>query len=249
MHRTILAWLSAIVFAVTTVWAASGAALLPDSNEVVAKQVPIFMVPHTYVVQPGDTLWSLSQRLGVPLSQLVLDNGITNPNFLAIGQPISYQTFKSLTPSQSSPPKLTHLIVEDQQRKTLKNALLASLSRTIDGALLPVSAKTVYCTLTAYTAGFESTGKVPGDPGYDITSTGVNAVQGITVAVDPHVIPYGTKLFIPGLGFRIAEDTGGAIIGRHIDVFFNQLGVAEDFGVKHNIPVYILPNWFPIPQV
>ncbi|KPV42104.1 hypothetical protein AN477_19305 [Alicyclobacillus ferrooxydans] len=107
--------------------------------------------------------------------------------------------------------------------------------------------KVIDCKLTAYTAGPESTGKVPGDPGYDITASGARAVQGVTVAVDPSVIPLGTKLFIPGVGFRVAQDTGGAIIGDHIDVFYNDLTTAVDFGVRQQVPVYILPNWFPFP--
>ncbi len=107
---------------------------------------------------------------------------------------------------------------------------------------LPTGARPVVCTLTAYTDGYASTGKVPGDPGYGITSTGQVAMQGLTVAVDPGVIPYGTPLLIPGVGVRIAEDTGGAIIGNHIDVFYNSNQTALDFGVKHGVLVYILPR-------
>jgi 3D (Asp-Asp-Asp) domain-containing protein len=118
----------------------------------------------------------------------------------------------------------------------------------VDGQPLPEGTRVIDCTLTAYTAGVESTGKEPGDPGYDITATGVPAVQGVTVAVDPSVIPYGTKLFIPGVGYRIAQDTGGAIIGDHIDVFYNDVQTALDFGVKRDVPVYILPASYQFPN-
>lgn len=107
---------------------------------------------------------------------------------------------------------------------------------------LPIGSEALVCTLTAYTDGFASTGKNPGEPGYGITSTGQKALQGLTVAVDPSVIPYGTPLFIPGIGIRIAEDTGGAIVGNHIDVFYNSDQTAIDFGVKRNAIVYLMPR-------
>ncbi|MCL6560420.1 MAG: 3D domain-containing protein, partial [Firmicutes bacterium] len=82
---------------------------------------------------------------------------------------------------------------------------------------------------TGYTAGPESTGKKPGDPGYGITATGTKAKRG-TVAVDPSVIPFGTKMFIPGYGYGIAEDTGGAIKGNKIDLFFDSVEEAMAWG-------------------
>ena len=51
------------------------------------------------------------------------------------------------------------------------------------------------------------------------TATGTLAHFG-TVAVDPKVIPLGTKMYIPGYGLGVAEDTGGAIKGKIIDLFY-----------------------------
>lgn len=96
--------------------------------------------------------------------------------------------------------------------------------------------------LTAYTAGPESTGKYPGHPLYGITSTGTRATEGRTIAVDPRVIPYGSKVYIEGVGIRIAEDTGGAIKNNRIDVYMDDLREAINFGVKKNIRVYILSS-------
>ena len=59
------------------------------------------------------------------------------------------------------------------------------------------------------------------------------------MAVDPHVIPLGTRLYIPGYGFAIADDTGGAIKGHVIDLAFDSHQEAINFGVRH-ITVYIL---------
>lgn len=91
---------------------------------------------------------------------------------------------------------------------------------------------------TAYTAGPESTGKRPGDPGYGITASGMKAQRGV-VAVDTKVIPFGTKLYIQGYGYAIAGDTGGAIKGNKIDVFVDSYNEAINWGVR-NVDVYIL---------
>ena len=70
------------------------------------------------------------------------------------------------------------------------------------------------------------------------TATGYRAGHGI-VAVDPHVIPLGTKLYIPGYGFAIAGDTGGAIVGNRIDLGFNSISDAMQFG-RRTVKVYTL---------
>ncbi|CAH1053918.1 hypothetical protein PAECIP111894_00063 [Paenibacillus pseudetheri] len=77
---------------------------------------------------------------------------------------------------------------------------------------------------TGYTAGFESTGKTSKHPEYGITYSGVkvrrdkNTVS--TIAADPKVIPLGSILYIPGYGYGIVADTGSAIKGRKIDLYF-----------------------------
>jgi len=53
--------------------------------------------------------------------------------------------------------------------------------------------------------------------GSGITATGTGVYKGI-VAVDPRVIPLGTRMYIPGYGYATAADTGGAIRGNHIDL-------------------------------
>ncbi|HLB29364.1 MAG TPA: ubiquitin-like domain-containing protein, partial [Dehalococcoidia bacterium] len=72
-----------------------------------------------------------------------------------------------------------------------------------------------------------SSGKRPTNPGYGITATGVPVRMGI-VAVDPRVIPLGTRLYIPGYGPGVAADTGGAIKGYAIDLGYPD-GVAVDW--------------------
>jgi len=93
-------------------------------------------------------------------------------------------------------------------------------------------------TLTAYTP--DGGGKSPGSPGYGRTATGVRAAEGRTIAVDPSVIPLGWWVYIDGIGYRRAEDTGGAVRGSKIDVFFNSNAEAIQFGRKRNRTVYII---------
>ncbi|MCY0886009.1 MAG: G5 domain-containing protein [Firmicutes bacterium] len=71
-----------------------------------------------------------------------------------------------------------------------------------------------------------------------ITATGIPAHYGVA-AVDPSVIPLGTRLYIPGYGFAVAADTGSAIVGDRIDLCYNTAWQAQDFGVQ-TVPVFEL---------
>lgn len=74
--------------------------------------------------------------------------------------------------------------------------------------------------------------------GYTTTYMGTNLRYGV-VAVDPKVIPLGTKLYIEGYGYAVAEDIGGAIKGNRIDVCYTDKLEADKFG-KKTVKVYIL---------
>jgi len=100
--------------------------------------------------------------------------------------------------------------------------------------------RTMQMNATAYTAGFESTGRHPGDPLFGITASGMRVRPGI-VAVDPSVIPLGTRLYIEGRGFAIAADTGGAIRGYKIDLFVETVAEAIQFG-RRDLIVHVLAD-------
>ncbi|GAA0105150.1 3D domain-containing protein [Paraclostridium sordellii] len=75
--------------------------------------------------------------------------------------------------------------------------------------------------------------------GHSITSTGTTPKWG-TIAVDPSVIPYGTRVYIPKFDMVfIAEDCGSAIKGNKIDIFMNSESECNTFG-RQNIEIQIL---------
>ncbi|MGH4124268.1 MAG: 3D domain-containing protein [Clostridium sp.] len=108
---------------------------------------------------------------------------------------------------------------------TLSRGSDSSKSSTSKSDAIPtdVSNSTNYFSIqsTAYSSdGFTSSGsKTNRDPnGYS------------TIAVDPRVIPMGSKLYVEGYGYAIAADTGSAIKGNIIDVFFNTEAEARNWG-------------------
>ncbi|MHC1720198.1 MAG: 3D domain-containing protein [Clostridiaceae bacterium] len=96
------------------------------------------------------------------------------------------------------------------------------------------TAKTLRMKATAYSAE---------ECGGRMTASGATAIRNpsgySTIAVDPRVIPLGTKVYVEGYGYAIAQDTGGAIKGNIIDVFFDGNREMNAWGVKY-VNVYIL---------
>ncbi len=64
------------------------------------------------------------------------------------------------------------------------------------------------------------------------TATGLPVGWGVA-AVDPSVIPLGTHMTIPGYGDAVAADTGGAVVGATIDLWFPTIGTGERLGPAH----------------
>ena len=96
----------------------------------------------------------------------------------------------------------------------------------------PTIGRSVYVEATAYS---------PFDPGAGTHTARGNVVRRGIIAVDPRFIPLGTRVYIPGYGEAIADDTGGAIIGNRIDIAFDTYNEAMRFGRQH-IEIYILDN-------
>ena len=86
--------------------------------------------------------------------------------------------------------------------------------------------------LTFYCCCEKCCGKAADDPAYGITASGARACEGITIAVDPDVIPLGTEVYIEGYGKYIAEDTGKEIVGNVIDIFLEDHEQCLQVGVQ-----------------
>ncbi|WP_431799672.1 3D domain-containing protein [Halobacillus andaensis] len=96
--------------------------------------------------------------------------------------------------------------------------------------------KTVAVEATAYTAFCEGCS--------GITKTGIDLREEPdqkVIAVDPEIIPLGSKVRVPGYGEAIAGDTGGAIQGHRIDLFMEENDDAMDYGRKQ-VEVEILES-------
>lgn len=97
-------------------------------------------------------------------------------------------------------------------------------------------------TATGYTAGVESTGKYANDPDYGITYSGVKVKRDLysTIAADLNVFPIGTILFIPGYGYGVVADKGGAIQGNRLDLYYETVNdVYQQWG-KKTLEVYVV---------
>lgn len=82
-----------------------------------------------------------------------------------------------------------------------------------------------------YAGEFRLTGYCPctkccGAGAKGITASGARATEGITVAADTRRFPFGTRLYIEGVGERVVQDRGGAIKGNRLDVFVSTHGKA-----------------------
>ena len=100
----------------------------------------------------------------------------------------------------------------------------------LTGVRKPIAVYSMVSTAyTAYSAQAYPTGR---------TATGIPARYGV-VAVDPHVIPLGTLLYIERYGTAIAADTGSSIVGNRIDLCMDSYQRAIDWG-RRPVRVYIL---------
>jgi len=95
---------------------------------------------------------------------------------------------------------------------------------------------------TGYTAGPESTGKSVNHPAYGITYSGVKVCRNMvsTIAADPKVFPIGTIMYIPNYGYAVVADTGSAIKGHRIDLYFETVEEVYKQWGKKEVQVTIL---------
>ncbi len=128
---------------------------------------------------------------------------------------------------------------EEKARKTIREPsplilLVGSLQQVSRGGQNIRFERALEVTTTAYCP----CAKCCGPTAVGMTSTGLPATKGV-IAVDPRVIPLGTRVYVDGYGEAVAADVGSAIKGNKIDVCFDTHEEALAWGVKKN-KVYIL---------
>ncbi|MDB5083664.1 MAG: hypothetical protein JWN30_550 [Bacilli bacterium] len=176
----------------------------------------------TYTVSGNDTFWTISKKLNVPLAALLSTNSAVNPSNLYPGIKLHLPGSQSGTTGQTSP--AAQPVVSSSANQPL------SYSRVISG------------TATAYTSS-------PAENGWGPVDYFGNPLKLGTVAVDPSVIPLGSKLYISGYNcsslptggmIAYATDEGSAIKGTHIDMYLpTSVQTAQNFGIQ-NVKIYVL---------
>ncbi|MGE7945454.1 LysM peptidoglycan-binding domain-containing protein [Lysinibacillus sp. NPDC093688] len=222
----------------------------------------VLTIAQQYTVKQGDTLWDIALDHQVTVSQIKewnqLHSDLIHPGLnLSIidglktstavtEKPImpaaheSKETTTSATNktnSMDSKPEATtpstsntHAIdskLEATVPSTSNTNSIDSTPEATSPSTSNTASKEIIVEASAYTASCEGCS--------GITATGINLKtnpNAKVISVDPTIIPLGSKVYVEGYGEAIAGDTGGAIKGNRIDVFFPSQQDAINFGVK-----------------
>ncbi|WP_421535790.1 LysM peptidoglycan-binding domain-containing protein [Priestia sp. D3YE.R1] len=195
-----------------TVSSSPSAPVQEKTNETQASPAP--SNSKSYKVQPGDTMWSVAQRHGISISQLKQWNNLSSNTIyinqvLQVGGQAAVQAKPSTpaTTAPSTPSTSTPAPAPAQESKSVSKEI------TVEA-----TAYTAYC---AGCSGITATG-------IDLRSNPNRKV----IAVDPRVIPLGSRVYVEGYGEAIAGDTGGAIKGTRVDLFMASQSSALNWGRK-----------------
>ncbi|MED2944502.1 LysM peptidoglycan-binding domain-containing protein [Bacillus swezeyi] len=178
-----------------------------------------------YTIKKGDTLWKIAQKYGVTVNDLKSWNNIKSdiiyPNTsIAVDGQAAIQA--AAKPAKTTASVQNEAKTEQPAPAPKQEKETVSRSNTSQSA-----AKELTVTATAYTA---NDGGMSG-----VTATGIDLKankNAKVIAVDPSVIPLGSKVHVEGYGEATAADTGGAIKGNKIDVFVPSKSAAKNWGVK-----------------
>ncbi|MFL0473793.1 LysM peptidoglycan-binding domain-containing protein [Priestia sp. 179-F W1.4 NHS] len=200
-----------------TVSSSPSAPVQEKTNETQASPAP--SNSKSYKVQPGDTMWSVAQRHGISISQLKQWNNLSSNTIyinqvLQVGGQAAAQA-KPATPSPAAPSRPSTSAPSTSTPAPAPAQESKSVSKEIT---VEATAYTAYC---AGCSGITATG-------IDLRSNPNRKV----IAVDPRVIPLGSRVYVEGYGEAIAGDTGGAIKGTRVDLFMASQSSALNWGRK-----------------
>ena len=173
----------------------------------------------TYKVQPGDTLAKIATAYGVTITDLVGWNELPSKDVIYAGDTLA---LAEEAKGQAKISQVTQTKVAVSAQTTKKSTSQTTVSQPTENV-----SRTLTMEATAYTA------YCTGCSGVTANGTNLRANPNAkVVAVDPRVIPLGTKVWVEGYGEAIAADTGGAIKGNKIDVFIPTNEQAYAWGRK-----------------
>lgn len=200
-----------------TVSSSPSAPVQEKTNETPASPAP--SNSKSYKVQPGDTMWSVAQRHGISISQLKQWNNLSS-NTIYINQVLQVggQAAAQAKPSTPSPDAPSTPSTSAQSTSTPAPAPVQESKSVSKEITVEATAYTAYC---AGCSGITATG-------IDLRSNPNRKV----IAVDPRVIPLGSRVYVEGYGEAIAGDTGGAIKGTRVDLFMASQSSALNWGRK-----------------
>lgn len=178
-------------------------------------------------------LESLAQASLVKMQPASIMNVVATGDIKKVAQEVVSQKInQNITDSLSSYEKEMAILSLLLKGNNLLTPQASRENNSLTGA--PQNYKQVLnMTATAYGPGVLDNGKWG-----NLTYMGGTVRKGVA-AVDPKVIPMGSKLWIEGYGEAIAEDQGSAIKGNRIDLAFNDRQQALDYGIQ-NAKVYVL---------
>lgn len=148
------------------------------------------------------------------LSQVGLFSSFSNANILMFNQVLKEQQL-SLKEQQLSLKKQQDKLKKEEKEQEAKKQEEVKKGWTHEFHV------TAYCGCYSCSEGYGTQ-----------TSTGVTAEAGRTIAVDPDVVPYGSKVQINGHTY-VAEDCGGAINGYEIDIYMDEHSSTDRFGSQY----------------
>lgn len=176
---------------------------------------------------------------GIIPSNAVEDTDLEIPTDITTNEELKWTPLETELPQTSSETVETQLIEEVE---TTIDTIEETTEEVTEEPDEFISLGTFY--LTAYCScekccGYWATVRPKDEYGNEIvyTASGAIAQEGLTIAVDPTVIPYGTEVIIDDHVY-IAQDCGGGIKGNRIDVYFNNHETACKFAVR-NAEVFI----------
>lgn len=214
-----------------------------------------------YTFQWGDTMWGISQATDISVDKLVNVNDIDNRSLIHVGSTIYLSRDMSVISVQNGDEEVVSYDVSNGdavETETPEEVEEAAEGNVVEEAIVEEPAEEAVEEVveqtqpaeeaTAQTSSsengrwmtVEATAYSRNQPVLsNHTFTGIDLRENSRViAVDPNVIPLGSTIYVPGYGEYIAGDTGGAIIGNRIDIHFESLDSAIQFG-RQSIDVQV----------